>query len=105
LDRLDQAGVSVGDHEADTAEAAVDEAAEEFFPERFVLRVTDVETEHLTMPVRTQAGGDHDRLGHDLAVLSDMNVGRVEPDVDERLMIEPTCAQHGDVSVDLGADP
>ena len=57
------------------------------------------------MPVSTQSGGDHDRFGHDVAVLADMDVGGVEPDVDERLMIQPAGAQHGDVGVDLGADP
>ena len=50
-DRLGQSGVGVGDHQAHTAEAAVDEAGEELAPERFVLRVADVDTEHLTMAV------------------------------------------------------
>ena len=57
------------------------------------------------MPVSSQSDGDHDRFRDDLAVLADMNVGRVEPDVDERLMIQPACPQHMHVGVDLGADP
>ena len=48
-DRFDEAGVRVGDDEADTCEPAVDQAAE-LFPEWFVLTVADVETEDLNRP-------------------------------------------------------
>ena len=104
-DRFDQPGVGVGDHQPHAGQAAVGELGEELAPERLVLRVADVDTEDFTMPVGTQPGGDHDRFRYDVAVLADMDVGGVEPDVDERLMIEPAGAQHGDVGVDLGADP
>ena len=53
------------------------------------------------MPVGAQPGGDHHGLGHDVTVLTYMHVGGVRPDIDERLMIKPPCAQHGDVGVDL----
>jgi putative intracellular protease/amidase len=39
------------------------------------------------------------------AISATMNVGGVQPDVDERLMIQPAGAEHVDVGVDLGADP
>ena len=104
-DRFDQPGVRVGDDETHTGQAAVGQRCEELAPERLVLGVADIEAEDLTMPVSTQSGGDHDRFRHDLAVFADMDVGRVEPHVDERLVIQPTGAQHVDVGVDLGADP
>ena len=77
-DRLDQTCVRVGDHEAHTGESAVGEAGEE-----------------LAMPESTQSGGDHDRLGDDLTVFANMDVGRVQPDVHGRLMIQPACAGWG----------
>ena len=104
-DRFDQPGMGVGDHEPHAGQAAIGEAGEELTPERLVLRVADIDTEHLTMPIGTQPGGDHDRLRGDVTVLADMHVGGIQPDVDERLMIEPAGAQHGDVGVDPGTDP
>lgn len=44
------------------------------------------------MPVEPESGGDHDRFRYDLAVLADVDVGGIEPDVDERLVIEPSGA-------------
>ena len=57
------------------------------------------------MAVSTQSGGDHDRFRHDLALLADMDVGGVQPDVHERLMIQSARPQHVHIGVDLGADP
>ena len=103
-DRFGQPGVGVGGHQAHTAQPAVDQPGQELAPERLVLRVADVDTEDFAMAVGTQPGGDHDRLGHDVAVLADVDVGGVQPHVHERLVIKPPCAQHGDVGVDPGAD-
>lgn len=82
---FDEAGVGVGYDEAHTAESAVAQAGKVLAPERLVLGVADIEVEYLTVAVCTQAGGDHDRFGHDMTVLSDMDVGGVRPDVHERL--------------------
>ncbi len=60
-DRLLQTLVSVGDHEADTCEAAFLERAEEGGPERGVFRVTNVNTEDLSAARSGDPGGDHDR--------------------------------------------
>ena len=103
-DRSTQPGVGVGDHELDAGEAAVAEAAEELGPEHFGLGVADVDTEDFSVSVSTQPGGDHDSFGHDVAVLAHVDVGGVEPHVDERLMIQPSGAQDVDVGVDLFAD-
>jgi hypothetical protein len=79
--------------------------AKEIGPERFVFGVAHVDTRDLPMPVGTQPGGDHDRFGDHLMVLPDVDVGGVEPDVDERLMIQPAVPQHGHVDIDLRTDP
>ncbi len=81
--------------------AAVDEVVEELFPGRLVLRVTDIDVEDLTTTVAAQTGSDHDRFQHDPPVLTDMDVGRAQPHVDERLVIQPARPQHEDVGVDL----
>ena len=104
-DRFDQSGVGVGDHQAHTGKASVDESGEELAPERFVLAVADVDAEHFTVPVSAESGGDHDRFGDDAAVFAYVDVGGVEPYVHERLVIQPAAAQHGHIRVDLGADP
>ena len=95
----------VRDHETDTVQAAVDQAAEELGPEGLVLAIADVDAEDLAVPVGAAARGDHHRTRHDLAVVADVDVGRVEPHVHERLVIQPAVAQHGDVVVDRLADP
>ena len=84
--------MGVGGHEFHPGESAGVELAEELGPERFVLRVTDVDAEHFSAAVVAQPGGDHDGFGHDVAVLADMNVGGVQPDVDERLVAERSGA-------------
>ena len=104
-DRFHQTRVRVGHDEAHTGQTAVVQAGEELAPERLVLGVADIEPDDLAMPVSSQSGGDHDRFRHDVTVLSDMRVLGVQPDIDERLMIQPTRSQHVDVGVDLGTDP
>jgi hypothetical protein len=97
--------VRVGDDQLHPVEAAVLEVAEELGPERLVLRVAHIDAEDLTVAVSTQPGGDHHGLGDDLAGLAHVDVGRVQPHVHERLMIQPAGAQRGDVGVDALADP
>jgi hypothetical protein len=97
--------VRVADDEADAVEAAVDQPAEELGPEGLILGVADIDAEDLAVAVRATAGRDHDRAGDDLAVVADVHVGGVEPDIDERLVVQPAVAQHGDVVVDGLADP
>lgn len=105
VDRVAEPGMGVGDHEFHSAQTALDEIAEELAPEHLVLRVADIDTEHLAVAVGSQAGGDHDRFGDHLAVLTHVQVGSVEPHVHEPDVIQPAGAQHGDVGVDLSADP
>lgn len=93
-DRGDEASVGVGDDELHALETALVEVARELGPERLVLRVAQVDTEDFSTAVAAQSGGDHDRFGHDMAVLSDMDVGGIEPHVEERLMTRRASAQH-----------
>ena len=59
-------------------QAAVLEVAEELGPERLALRVPDVHPQDFSVAVSTEPGGDHDGLGHDLAGLAHVDVGRVQ---------------------------
>lgn len=61
--------------QADPAEVPVDQAAEELGPERFVLRITNINTQHFSVSVSTEPGGDHNSFGDNLASLTDMDVG------------------------------
>jgi hypothetical protein len=105
LDRSDQASVLIGENKTVTGQIRVVQTAEELFPARFILRLTDASTEHLTMPIRPQTGRAHDRSLHGVAVLAGMYVGCTELDVGELLMVKPASPEHRIVSVDLGADP
>jgi hypothetical protein len=100
-----ESSVRVGDHESNAVKVPVDQRAEELGPERLVLGVTNINTQHLTVPVSTKSGGDHNSFGDDLAALADMDVGGVQPEVDERLMAQITVPEHCNVSVDVFADP
>jgi len=65
-----------------------------------VVRVANVDAEHLSVPVSEQPGGSDEGVGDDVAVPADVHVGDVQTDRDERPMTEPPGAQHGDVGVD-----
>src|SRR5690349_16139283 len=87
-DRSEGSGIGSAAHELHAGQAAVGEIGEELTPERPALRVANIDPEDLTVTVSAEPRRDHHRLGHDVAVLADMHVGGVQPDVDERLMIE-----------------
>ena len=57
------------------------------------------------MAVTAHTGGDHHRPGHDLAVLTDVDVGGVQPHIGEWLVVQPPAAEHRHVVVDGFADP
>ena len=66
-ERLDQAGVLVGDHQPHPGQPAALQAVRNAAPEHLVLAVADVESEDLPAAVGGDPGGDHDRLGDHLA--------------------------------------
>ena len=78
---------------------------QELGPEGLVLAVADVHTEDFAVAVSPHAGGDHHRFGDDLAGVADVDIGRVQPDVGKRLMVQPSLPQDGDVVVNELADP
>jgi|GEM_PF-7046127 len=70
-DRLLQAGVRVRDHQLHAGQAALDEITKEAAPERFRLRLADVEGDHLPVAGLVHAVGEHQRLAHDAAAVPD----------------------------------
>jgi hypothetical protein len=104
LDCCFQAGMSIRDHQLHSAQASVFEVTEELGPECFVLGIADVDAEDFTVPIGSESGGDHHGLGDNLMMFADMQVGGIQPDVDERLMIQATFPQYSHVGVDLFAD-
>ena len=104
-DRGLETGVVVGDDKADTGQVPFLQASEELGPERLVSGVPDIDAQHFAVAIGSETGRDHDRFGGDLAVLTDMDVGGVEPDIHDASMAEITMSQHGDVGVDVLADP
>lgn len=97
--------MGIGDDELDTGQAAATQVAEELGPELLGLAVPHGAAEHLAVAIGADAGGDHDRLGHDPAVDPRLAVGRVEEDVGERLLVQWPGAPGRDLGVELGADP
>ena len=66
---------------------------------------SQVDTEHFWASVVVQPGCDHDRFGHDPAVLEDDDIGGVEPHVGARLLLTCARAKHCDVGIEVIAGP
>ena len=108
LQRLDQAGVLVGDDQPHPGQAALLRRGQEAAPEHLVLAVADVEAEDLPGAVGGDPGGDHDGHRHDLAdvlAVAHVQVGRVEVDVGELDVVQRPGAERADDLVQAGADP
>ena len=73
------------DDELDAVQPTVTQRTQERGPEVLGLAVADVDTEHRTVPVSGDTGGDHDCLGHDPAADAGLAVGRVEEHIRGRL--------------------
>ena len=102
----DQAGVLVGDDQADTAQAALAQGLEEAAPEHLVFGVADVQAEDLAVALGRDPGGDHHRHRGDLAAaVADMQVGGIQVGVGELDVIETAGAERADDLVQPGADP
>jgi hypothetical protein len=106
LEGGDEAGVLVGDHQLDTAQAAFLQVGQERPPEHFVLGVADVEAEDLAAAVGGDPGRDDHRHRDDLGGgVANMQVGGVEVDIREPGVVEPPGPERGDDLVETGADP
>ena len=73
-------------------------------PEGLVLGVPDGEAEHLPVAVCTHPGGDDDGLGDDVVVVSHMQVGGIEVDVREAVVVETAILEGAHVLVEACAD-
>lgn len=104
-DRFDQASVTVGDHQADTVQAAFTQRAKKLGPECLCLAVADHDTEDFTAAVLGDTGRDDDGLGHDLIVDAGLDVGGVEEDVRKPGVIKGTGPERVELFVEAGADP
>ncbi|MCD6072917.1 MAG: hypothetical protein K0S42_3433 [Microvirga sp.] len=88
--------VGVGDDQLDALEAAAYQTAQELDPEGGGFRLA--KPEDLAAAVLVDAGGDYCRDRHDAAVLADLDVGRVQPEVGP-LAVQLEERQHARVDV------
>ncbi len=56
------------------------------------------------MAIGAKPSGDNHGLGHNPTHLAYVDVGRIEPDADEGLVIEASSTQDSYISIDLSAD-
>jgi hypothetical protein len=80
-DRGLEAVVGIGDHQLDAAQPALAELAQKAGPEGFRFRRADIHAQNLATAITI--GADCHDHGHrdDPAVLADLHVGRVEPEI------------------------
>ena len=72
------------------ASPRVRKRAQEAPPEHLVFGVADVEAQDLAVPIGPDPRGDDDGLGGHVVVVADVEVGGVQEDVGELLVVEPT---------------
>ena len=90
--------VGVGDDQLDALEAAAYQTAQKLNPEGGGFRLTQAEPEDLAAAVLVDAGGDYGGDRHDAAILADLDVGRVQPEVGP-LAVQLEERQHARVDV------
>ena len=93
----------VGDREAHAGQPAALERTEELDPEAAGLDLADIEAEHLSDPALVHRIGDDQRFGHDSAVVSDLDVLGIEPQVRVGALQRP-LAKRGNPLVQPAAD-
>ena len=99
-----QPGVSVGDDQLHPGESSGLQGPQKRGPERFVLRVADVETWHFPAPVRGNPDRDDDGLGDDAVVDSCCAVGRVEEHLRELDRGQVPVKERGNLLIEARAD-
>src|SRR4051812_43519224 len=75
-----EAFMGIGDHQLDALEAATHQTAQELDPEGG-FRLTQAKPEDLAAAILVDAGGDYCRNRHDAAILADLDVSRIEPEI------------------------
>ena len=87
-DGVHQSGVLVRNDQLHAGEPPGAQGPQEAPPKDLVFGVADVEAQDLSVPVGVHAGGDDDGLGGHVVVVADMEVGGVQEDVGELLVVE-----------------
>ena len=95
--------VLIGDRQPHAGQPATLQAAEELDPEAARLDLADVEADHLPDAGLVHRVGDHQRLGHDAAPVTNLDVLRVEPEVRVGALQRP-LAERGDPLVQTTTD-
>ncbi|MCB5294463.1 hypothetical protein BJQ90_03931 [Arthrobacter sp. SO3] len=95
----------VGDHQLHPFQAAGFQRPQERGPEALVLAVADVEAQDFPASVRSDAEGDHHRLGHDAVPDAGLAVGGVEENVRVVHGREIAVPERTDFVVQVLADP
>ena len=73
--------MGIRDDQFDTAQAAARELAQERGPESLRLGRADIEAQHLTAAIMIDADRDNDRHRDDPAVLANLQIGGVDPEI------------------------
>src|SRR5690349_9734520 len=73
--------MGVGDDQLHALQAAAYQTAQKLDPEGGGFRLAQAEPEDLAAAVLVDAGGDYRGDRHDAAILADLDVGRVQPEV------------------------
>ena len=102
-DRLLQPFVRVGDHQADTLQPPLDQAAKKRRPERAIFRRADVDAEDLAIPLGGDAHGHDGGLADDVTVDPHLVIGRIDPEIAVLTRQRP-CAKGRHDRVEFGAD-
>jgi hypothetical protein len=100
-----EAEMVIGDDELHAAQPAGAQASEEGGPEGAVLRVADVDAEHLAVAGGGDTGGDHHGAGHDPAPDPALEVGGVDEHVREPGVVQGPVPERLKVPVQVDADP
>ena len=85
--------VLIGDRQPHAGQAALLERAQELDPERARLDLADIQADHLAHAGLVHGVGDHQRLGHHPAVVADLDVLGVQPQVRVGALQRPLAEQ------------
>ena len=96
--------VGVGGHQLHAGEPSCYEAAEKCQPEGPVLAGTDVDAQHLALPLHVDRGGDDDAHLGDAALRAHPLGERVEPEVSVGAGVQGPAEETCDDRVELRAD-
>ncbi len=83
----------IGDRQAHTIKTALLERAQKLGPERAGLDLPDIQADHLLDPALMDRVGDDDRVRHHPAMVSDLHVLSVQPQIPIGALQRPLAEQ------------